>query len=64
MSILSAILFFTSCGKKDNDNTKRIIGKEHTTYKGMVYQIIEVDGVEYLCTHDGGICPLANDTLR
>lgn len=38
--------------------TQRIIGKESTVYKGVGYQIIEVDGIEYLSCSSGGICPL------
>ena len=39
---------------------KRIVGKETTVYSSREYQIIEVDGVEYISTR-GGICPLVRE---
>jgi hypothetical protein len=60
--ILGAIFLLNSCGEKTgNDDPKRIIGNESTLYGGHIYQIIEVDGVEYLCSGDGGICPITKN---
>lgn len=44
--------------KRPGENSVRIIGKEYTVYKGYGYQIIEIDGQEYVSTSAGGICPL------
>ena len=64
--VLFAVIF-TSCvdnktttTKKQGEDKQRIIGKEHTVYNGRSYQIIEVDGVEYICRTEGGIYPLVN----
>lgn len=61
--ILGVTLFLTSCDKTcdSEDSTNRIIGKESTLYRGHVYQIIEVDGAEYLCSASGGICPITKN---
>lgn len=60
--ILGVTLFLTSCDKTcDSEDPKRIIGNESTLYGGHIYQIIEVDGVEYLCSGDGGICPITKN---
>ena len=59
--LLVSILFSCkneSTSKPRNEKKHRIIGKEYTGYKGTGYQIIEVDGVEYITTTSGGICPL------
>lgn len=40
--------------------TSRIVGKDYITYVGMQYQIIEVDGIEYLTSSKGGIYPLSH----
>lgn len=57
----------TSCADGDTTTTKRegeaqqrIVGKESTMYNGRRYQIIEIDGVEYISASSGGICPLVN----
>jgi hypothetical protein len=43
----------------------RIVGKEHNVYGGHGYQIIEVDGVEYIAVSEGGICPLVKkDSIK
>lgn len=49
---------------KNAESSKRIIGKEYNVYGGYGYQIIEVDGQEYLSMTGGGICPLVKDTLK
>jgi hypothetical protein len=67
--VFSAILLLLSCSnngtrrsvKKDGENPQRIIGKESTVYDFYRYQIIEVDGVEYIATCQGGIYPLVKD---
>jgi hypothetical protein len=42
--------------------TQRITIKESTLPSNFRYEIIEVNGVEYLCSSRGGICPLVKDT--
>jgi hypothetical protein len=37
---------------------KRIRLKETTHFTYWTYQIVEVDGIEYLTNEKGGICPL------
>ena len=44
--------------KRENEAPQRIYGKESTMYKGVEYHIIEVDGVEYINSYNGGIYPL------
>ncbi len=64
VSILSIVLLpscvdnTTSTIKRENEAQQRIYGKESTLYKGIGYYIIEVDGVEYIASSKGGICPL------
>lgn len=48
----------TETTKREGEAEQRIIGKEQTVYKMTEYQIIEVDGVEYLSNSNGGMCPL------
>lgn len=48
----------TQTTKKVGEAKQRIIGKEYTMYQSIGYQIIEIDGVEYVCMDGGGICPL------
>lgn len=46
-------------------NTKgRIIGKEYDSFNSHGYEIIEIDGHEYISTSDGGICPLIKDSIN
>jgi hypothetical protein len=63
--LIFALFLFVSCAdnttttiKREQEANQRIYGKEYTIYKGTGYQIIEVDGVEYITTTRGGICPL------
>ena len=51
----------TSTTKSENEAQQRIYGKESTIYKGTEYHIIEVDGVEYIASYGGGICPLVKN---
>lgn len=46
---------------KENKAQQRIYAKESTVYNGCDYHIIEVDGVEYLASYGGGICPLVKN---
>ena len=68
--LLSAI---TLCGCVENatKTTKRIgeaqcriIGKEYTCYEGYAYQIIEIDGQEYISPAHGGIYPLVKPIVK
>lgn len=66
-----ATILLTGCAENGVKTTKnpgepqcRIRGKEHTVYSGYGYQIIEIDGVEYVAPSTGGICPLVKDTLK
>lgn len=60
------IIFISGCDTaqvdKNSEVSHRIIGKEYNVYDGTGYQIIEVDGVEYLSKTSGGICPLVDTT--
>jgi hypothetical protein len=62
--LLVAVLFVgcadnsTTTVKRENEAQQRIYGKESTVYNGREYHIIEVDGVEYIASFGGGICPL------
>lgn len=56
-----ALLLARSCeneSKNKIESKQRIIGKENVRYKGIKYQIIEVDGREYITTNQGGIYPI------
>lgn len=67
LSFLLVVLASCSSAPIDSNAEKshRIIGKEYNVYAGYGYQIIEVDGKEYLSMTGGGICPLVNkDTLK
>jgi hypothetical protein len=66
--ILLAIFLFSSCAdnttstfKSDNKTKQRIFAKESAIYRGAAYHIIEVDGVEYIASNRGGICPLVKN---
>jgi hypothetical protein len=65
---LAVATLFASCTTtpvdKNAETSHRIVGKEHNVYDGVSYQIIEVDGVEYLCAYQGGMCPLVKDTIK
>jgi hypothetical protein len=50
----------TTTTKREGEAQQRIVGKEYTVYDGRGYQIIEIDGVEYVSASSGGICPLVN----
>ena len=43
------------------DNSGRIKLVEQVQFDGGAYQIIDVDGVEYIVRYAGGICPLVTD---
>ena len=63
-----ALISLASCSTTPIDpkaeTSHRIIGKEHNVYEGIGYQIIEVDGVEYLNADHGGMCVLVKDTTK
>jgi hypothetical protein len=66
--ILLAIFLFSSCAdnttstfNRDNQTKQRIFAKESTIYRGVEYHILEVDGVEYIASYRGGICPLVKN---
>ena len=62
VTIISSAAFLSCSNKVDEPNKvsgkSRIILKEDKIFSGAKYSIIEVDGVEYLCQNNGGICPL------
>jgi hypothetical protein len=66
--IAIALISLSSCSTapldKSFENSHRIIGKEYHVVEGYGYQIIEVDGVEYIAMTGGGICPLVKDTIK
>ena len=66
--IILIALAFASCNTvpvdKDVETSHRIIGKEYNIYEGHSYQIIEVDGHEFLCQYNGGMCLIPKDTLK
>ena len=66
--VLLAVVLLSSCAdnststvKRENEAQQRIYGKESTVYNGREYHIIEVDGVEYIASFGGGICPLVKN---
>jgi hypothetical protein len=61
--LLVFAITLSSCDKAGNKTTNRITLKESTLPGDFRYEIIEVDGVEYLCSSSrGGIYPLVKDT--
>ena len=66
--IAIALISLASCNSvpidKNAETSHRIIGKEYQVYEGYVYQIIEVDGKEYISCASGGMCPLVKDTTK
>ena len=48
----------SSANSVEVDIDKRIILKNDTRLGGVSYQIIEIDGVEYIAQYHGGISPL------
>ena len=63
--LIFVLFLFVSCAdnitytiKGELEANQRIYGKEYTIYKGRGYQIIEVDGIEYITNTTGGIYPL------
>lgn len=63
--LLSFLFVFNSCheGNYYQDNidsfyNERILLKSSILYEGYRYHIIEVDGVEYISSGDGGLYPL------
>ena len=60
-----ALLGLTSCDKSetvDVNNEGRFKVKPLFLKGHFAYEIIEVDGVEYIATSRGGICPLVKHT--
>lgn len=51
----------TATIKRPGEAKQRIYGKEETYYQSTKYQIIEVDGIEYVASNLGGICPLVKN---
>ncbi len=54
---------FFSCNKKEglNKDNSRIKILEVKSFGSDVFRIIEVDGVEYLSTYNGGLVKLENN---
>ena len=68
LSTLLVFILFSGCAenktskdKRKNESQQRIYGKEATSFNGREYHIIEVDGVEYITSYGGGICPLVKN---
>lgn len=72
-----AIILLAGCGEtpiqvdksrtinaQNSTEKQRIKGKGSFTYDGIFYQIIEVDGVEYLTQYGGGIVCLEKDSTK
>lgn len=62
--LLVLAITFTSCKEKTQPTKQiepRIKGKG-VFHLYATYEIIEIDGVEYLSTYQGGLCPLVKDT--
>jgi hypothetical protein len=62
LMLLVFAITLNSCDDAKTTPTNRIIIKESTLPSDFRYEIIEVDGVEYLCSSRGGLCPLVKDT--
>lgn len=66
--IIVLAIALSSCSTASTDaneeTSHRIIGKEYTVYHGAGYQIIEVDGKEFIASTNGGLCPLLIDTVK
>jgi hypothetical protein len=60
--LLVFAITLNSCDDAQTTPTDRITIKESTLPSDFRYEIIEVDGVEYLCSSRGGLCPLVKDT--
>lgn len=60
--LLVFAITLNSCDDAKTTPTDRITIKESTLPSDFRYEIIEVDGVEYLCSSRGGLCPLVKDT--
>jgi hypothetical protein len=62
IKILFLIILLTGCIEvtptPDSEYYQRVQGKGGFVYRGVGYQIIEVDGIEYISCGNGGICPL------
>lgn len=64
LAIIAAFTF-SSCSKNETKENGRMKFIEKYNKKSfLLYEIIEVDGVEYLSTSRGGICPLVKDTTN
>lgn len=69
--IVTTLLVLFGCADNNTTTTKRpgeakqrIYGKEETYYAGVTYQIIEVDGIEYITSNLGGIYILVKDNKQ
>lgn len=62
LAIIAAFTF-SSCSKNEKPENGRIKFIERDNSKSsFLYEIIEVDGVEYVASSRGGIYPLVKDT--
>ena len=66
--IAIALISLASCTTTTVDvnaeTSHRIITKESRQYEGVSYQIMEVDGHEFLCQYHGGMCLIPKDTIK
>lgn len=63
---LTTVLIFSSCSKNetgDEDSRIKFIERDRSK-SSFLYEIIEVDGVEYIASSRGGIYPLVKDTTN
>jgi hypothetical protein len=65
---LSSCADYSTTTPKDNTGKpltpQRIHGVESTVYDGITYNIVEVDGNEFLCQYNGGMCLIPKDTTK
>lgn len=62
--LLVFAITLNSCDDAETTPTNRITIKESTLPSDFRYEIIEVNGVEYLASSRGGLCPLVKDTTN
>lgn len=64
LAIIAAFTFSSCSNNKTKENGRIKFIQKDITKSEFLYEIIEVDGVEYLSTSRGGICPLVKDTTN
>lgn len=67
---LTFLFMLTGCGNSEAEKTKQTtqtnsrIKSKGVFHLYATYEIIEIDGVEYVSTYQGGLCPLVKDTTN